>query len=489
MKIHFKRLWLLTVLLTCLTASSAWAMSSFIPGAHSVVVQKVDNLTTLGDKERLTAKEWAVRELNRSALAPNDFIQDGDKMKAVRPQWYTPQDAVPGYMITGYFGDSQFCIRLPYNWNGKLVASPSPGIRPYWSSDTTFSDYVLPKGYAYVTSDKGTTPEVLPDLDRTLDKDGTVWMNWRSAFSAFGPLPEGKGVDDSVQEWGERLKQATMAGKLVCEKIYGHSPSRTYLIGQSNGGYTVRYALEHFGDLYDGGIDWEGMFWHPTSHNALNVFRDYIKYGWTLYKDKDATPEQKEAAQKALYQYMEPGSEFIWPQYYDIYWSSIPYLYGTRIDPDFLPGIRWTEFLKNPLEWAEYDFSKRPAKAKRNMDLIKNTGNISKPLISVFGTYDSLCTVRDCALPYQELVEKAGHKDIYRLYLVERGSHLDGWANDPKRDPNGVIQPVLPYVHQSFDALVNWVENGKEPPANKTIPAADGGKVYDLIDGKLVDPY
>ena len=79
---------------------------------------------------------------------------------------------------------------------------------------------------------------------------------------------------------------------------------------------------------------------------------------------------------------------------------------------------------------------------------------------------------------------------MYRLYMIDKGNHLDAMVGRPDIDPEKKMQPLLPYVHQAFDLLVDWVEKGKVPPAGKTIgkPAA-AGKVYDIVTGAEIDPY
>jgi hypothetical protein len=63
-------------------------------------------------------------------------------------------------------------------------------------------------------------------------------------------------------------------------------------------------------------------------------------------------------------------------------------------------------------------------------------------------------------------------------------------AGNPAVDSSKKLQPLLPYVHQAFDLMVDWVEAGKFPPAGKIIakPAAEG-KVYDLRTGAEINPY
>ena len=46
-------------------------------------------------------------------------------------------------------------MRFPNKWNGKLVITGAPGIRKQYSVDPVISDFVLARGYAYASTDKG----------------------------------------------------------------------------------------------------------------------------------------------------------------------------------------------------------------------------------------------------------------------------------------------------------------------------------------------
>ena len=71
-----------------------------------------------------------------------------------------PATPVPGIQVGGWFvGDptkeARFLLRFPDDWNGKLVVAGSSGTRSEYNGDWAWSDYVLPKGYAYASQNKG----------------------------------------------------------------------------------------------------------------------------------------------------------------------------------------------------------------------------------------------------------------------------------------------------------------------------------------------
>ena len=68
--------------------------------------------------------------------------------------------AVPGIQVEGWLADdptkqARFVLRFPDDWNGKLVVAGASGTRSEYNGDFAWSDYVLPKGYAYASQNKG----------------------------------------------------------------------------------------------------------------------------------------------------------------------------------------------------------------------------------------------------------------------------------------------------------------------------------------------
>ena len=152
---------------------------------------------------------------NVPRLVPGAEVQDGDCLRDLttagtqetghtdRNDWdglnaegTKNPSGVPGLQVNGYFPDSsktntnngylhdsQFVIRFPNDWNGKVVITGAPGVREQYANDFIISDYVLDKGYAFASTDKGNTG-----------------VN----FFDDGSAPGG-----SVMEWHRRVEQLT----------------------------------------------------------------------------------------------------------------------------------------------------------------------------------------------------------------------------------------------------------------------------------------
>ncbi len=162
------------------------------------------------------------------------------------------RDRVAGAQVPGLAADSEPHLALHHQRAhrelvrmrlGKLVITAAPGVRRQYANDYLLSDWLVARGYAYASTDKG--------------NNGT---NFQS---------DGVNPGDAIAEWHRRVTELTIAAKEVVRQRYGSEPAFTYMTGLSNGGYLTRYALENRPDLYDGGMDWEGVLWTADGPDIL----------------------------------------------------------------------------------------------------------------------------------------------------------------------------------------------------------------------------
>ena len=227
-----------------------------------------------------------------------------------------PAEVVPGLQVDGYFPDtsttnayrgwlhdSQFVLRLPNDWNGKLVVTGAPGVRRQFAPDFIIGDFVLAKGYAYASTDKG---------------------NSGTSFYEDGARP-----GDAVAEWHRRVTELTRAAKQAVRSRYGRLPARTYMTGISNGGYLTRWQLENHPELYDGGVDWEGTLMRADGPNLFTYLPTALRE-YAAYKRGDAA-----AHQRFFDVGFAPGSEQQWDDHYTEYWDLTQRSYREEFDPGY----------------------------------------------------------------------------------------------------------------------------------------------------------
>ncbi|HWM06734.1 MAG TPA: 3-hydroxybutyrate oligomer hydrolase family protein [Actinophytocola sp.] len=343
---------------------------------------------------------------------------------------------VPGIQVDGYFPDTsttnanhgwnhdaQFVLRLPDRWNGGLVVTGSPGNRRQYANDRAIADFVLSKGYAFASTDKGNTG---------------------LAFHHDGRRP-----GDAIAEWNTRVTQLAIAAKVVVAQRYGRLPAHTVAAGISNGGYLVRWQLEHNPWLFDGGVDWEGTLWTDDGPNLLTFLPPALR-AYPAYAAGE--PGAHQAMLDAGY---APGSEFLWPFHHQVYWDFTQRTYREELDPtfdgDLDAGIPYCES-GTPNCDTDYDYASRPATVHRAVDRISLSGRIGKPLITLHGTLDTLLPISVSSDVYTDMVDDAGRGRLHRYHRVERGTHVDSLVDAfPDR-----LVPLAPRFHAAFAELESW---------------------------------
>jgi pimeloyl-ACP methyl ester carboxylesterase len=371
-----------------------------------------------------------VADLTTQGLPDNP---DSSALVYERPMVRKP---IPGYMWTGQIGNAQALIRLPDKelWNGKLMIGGTAAVRTEYCLDYILSDIVVQHGYAYAACDKGTPGLALRDPGK------------------------------SMAEWITNYEKLTTVTTELVENFYHESPKRVYISGISNGGYIARRMLEQYPQLFDGGVEWEGVLWHPDSRHLITTIPEYIDW-YPIYSNLrgDRTAQERN---RALTHLIDAGlhllSEPHWDKYYQTYWALTLWLYGRNLDPDWEPfKVEWSSGLigeTSPL--ARYPWQERREQLSKHIQPLANTGSIGKPLLSVAGNWDCLIPFRHHAQAYADLVQKQGKGSLHRLYEIARGNHVEGLYKENK----GEQQTVHPYYEAALYYLEDWVEQNIEPP-------------------------
>jgi len=419
---------------------------------------------------------------------------------------------VPGIQVEGWFaddpaGEARFLLRFPDDWNGKLVVAGASGTRSEFNGDWAWSDYVLPKGYAYASQNKGVLNVFFVALGSVAQPAGDpfscrltpdptnieslFWVHFYDNDLLVADYP-GVGHDrlKPFTQWTRYIVETARLAQKALKVNYHQHARRTYVVGVSNGGYQVRRALEEAPEIFDGGVDWEGTFVDPRGPNilidlppAITNFPGYVAGGCkansTEAQNIIAAGYPPDIVTTCTTAASETDKSFgtLWGHYSAQFWEVTACQWQKRFDPTFDTYGDLTVNQAGNL--PNYDYLSRIQTVPgvfRSVDEIETSGDIGKPLITVAGTMDALLPIKRGARAYeQRVLESRRHHDShhppYRLYEVQNGNHIESYT---LLFP-GQLEVIQPHAQKAFDLLVDYVENDKKLPPSQCIPK--GGKI------------
>jgi len=388
--------------------------------------------------------------------------------------------AVPGLQIQARIpddplGQARILIRMPNDWNGRLVVAGASGTRSEFNGDFAWSDYVVQKGYAYVSQNKGMynlyVSTSSDPLACRLNPTSRAFVH----FYANDPAAV-------FTRWNEFMLKAAEIGRTALEIGYGRRPERTYAVGTSNGGYQVRRAVETAPELFDGGVDWEGTFVDPEAPNLLSAlpsailnYPDYVAAGYSSsstaarnIRDAGYPPDMTLVSH-------EGSSTSLWGLHWIQFWEVTQCQWQKRLDPAYDTYGSGT---------GTYVYADRLSQSDAAKDIaaFATTGKIRRPLITVAGTMDGLLPIDLHARAYARKVEAALRRDDgaaagpaeerapeYRLYEVQNGNHIEAFTTTFPR-----LELIQPHALKAFDLLVAHVEAAAALPPSQCVRGGRG---------------
>ena len=404
--------------------------------------------------------------------------------------------AVPGVQLNARIASdpqrqARFLLRLPNDWNGQLVVAGASGTRSEFNGDFAWSDYVVQKGYAYASQNKGVLnlrftafpfPPVNLPASVTPPTPRSCRLNPSSQFWVeFYDNDDGQ----DFTRWAEFMIKAAELAREGVKAGYGHHPRHTYAVGTSNGGYQVRRAIESAPELFDGGVDWEGTFVDAHAPNILTDlppailnFPDYTASGFSA-----ASTAAKNIEAAGYPPDIVLGGNSFWGRYSGQFWEVTQCQWQKRLDPGYDTYGSGT---------GTYNYVARLSVSKVGEQLaaFATTGRIQRPLVTVAGTMDALLPIDHHARAYaRKVAASAKHKGHghghghgedkrmpeYRLYEVQNGNHIETYQDTTPAFPQ--LELIEPHAQHAFDLIVEQVERGVPLPPDQCVPR--GGSIAD----------
>jgi hypothetical protein len=340
------------------------------------------------------------------------------------PEHWTTLDApVPGTLVAGTLPPdhlARFVLKVPRDWNGRLVCAASSGMTDERTYDLWFADWAMTQGYAFAATDKGVRRAVL-------DGDTVLMPRWAGSETA---------------RWAGRLEALAEFSRAALKRLRGAEPERTYAFGLSNGGYVARKAAESSSGLFDGAAEAAGVLWRADSGNLLRELPAALRATATPRADDAAlaplgldAPDERWSAHRAWYR--------------AVYWEASFWLFAEEVDPAYDGRAE------------DYDLDARPEEVRERIRAFENTGELKIPLESVAARRDYLIARPGHADAYAALVRARGKGALHALEIVENGTHIDSSAKDFP-----FVAPLMPRARAAFERLVARVEGAATAPSS-----------------------
>jgi hypothetical protein len=391
--------------------------------------------------------------------------------------------AVPGLQLNARIasdptGQARFLLRLPNDWNGRLVVAGASGTRSEFNGDFAWSDYVVQKGYAYASQNKGV---LNLQLSTAADPLACRLAPTVPVFVHFYDNDPGQ----PFTRWAEFMIKAAELAREGIKAGYGHHARYTYAVGTSNGGYQVRRAVESAPELFDGGVDWEGTFVDEHAPNILTDLPPAI-LNFSDYAASGLNPVSTAAKNIEAAGYppdIVAGTASLWSRYNGQFWEVTQCQWQKRLDPTYDTYGSGT---------GTYNYVARLSVSDVGAQLaaFATTGRIQRPLVTVAGTMDALLPIDHHARAYARKVASAGKHEryghdrhdwdgdrraTYRLYEVQNGNHIETYQDTAPAFPQ--LELIEPHAQRAFDLIVEHVERHAPLPPDQCVPR--GGTIAD----------
>jgi hypothetical protein len=176
------------------------------------------------------------------------------------------------------------------------------------------------------------------------------------------------------------------------------------------------------GDLYDGGVDWEGTYVDAVAPNILSGLPPAI-LNFADYSAAGFNPNSTAAQNIVVTGYppdLVSGTSSLWSLYWAQFWEVALCQWQKRLDPSYDTYGSGT---------GTYSYIDRLSASDVGADVaaITTTGEIGKPLITVAGTMDTLLPINLHARAVAAALSGEDHlsadqqrqRPLYRLYEVQ----------------------------------------------------------------------